>query len=107
MKKCVIVLSLVVLATLGSSGLALAGQEASASQQAPDTVSAAEFLASLAAPTVGGSCASTPGNTSEIGLPAPLAAACTNTCTIAKDCPRCPRTCPAECLSGCCLCPCR
>jgi hypothetical protein len=36
-----------------------------------------------------------------------MAAACTNTCTTASQCPRCPRTCPAECLSGCCLCPCR
>jgi hypothetical protein len=106
MKRCAIVLLLVVLAALGSSGLALAGQETSASKQAPDTVSTAEFLASLAAPTAGESCA-IPEKTSEIGLPAPLAAACTNTCTIAKDCPRCPRTCPAECLSGCCLCPCR
>ena len=107
MKRCAIVLLLVVLAALGSSGLALAGEETAASQQAPVMVSAAAFLASLAAPTVGESCASIPGKTSEIGLPAPLAAACTNTCTIAKDCPRCPRTCPAECLSGCCLCPCR
>jgi|SRR5215210_862605 len=109
MKRCGIVLLLVVLAALGSSGLALAGQgqETSASNQAPVTVSAAEFLASLAAPAVEGSCASIPGNTSEIGLPAPLAAACTNACTTASQCPRCPRQCPAECLSGCCLCPCR
>jgi hypothetical protein len=106
MKRCVIVLLLMVLAALGSSGLAWAGQETSASQQAPYTVSAAEFLASLAAPTVGESCAILE-KTTEIGVLAPLAAACTNTCTIAKDCPRCPRTCPAECLSGCCLCPCR
>jgi hypothetical protein len=107
MKRCAIVLLIVVLAALGSSGLALAGQETSASEQATVTVLTAEFLASLAAPTVGGSCASTPEKTSEIGLPAPRAAACTNTCTTARDCPRCPRICPAECLSGCCLCPCR
>jgi hypothetical protein len=111
MKRCAIVLLLVMLAALGSSGLALAGQEASASKQAPVTVSAAEFLASLAAPTVapmaGDSCASIPEKTSEIGLPAPLAAACTNACTSASQCPRCPRICPAQCLGGCCLCPCR
>ena len=107
MKRCAIVLLLVVLAALGSSGLALAGQETSASKQAPVTVSAAEFLASLTAPTTGESCASIPEKTSEIGLPAPLAAACTNTCTTSSQCPRCPRQCPAECLSGCCLCPCR
>jgi predicted membrane-bound mannosyltransferase len=107
MKRCAIVLLLAMLAALGSSGLALAGQETSASKQAPVTVSAAEFLASLAAPTAGGSCASNPGMTSEIGLPAPLAAACTNPCTTASQCPRCPRICPAQCLSNCCLCPCR
>jgi hypothetical protein len=107
MKRCAIVLLLVVLAALGSSGLALAGPETSASKEAPVTVSATEFLASLAAPAAGGSCASIPGKTLEIGLPAPQAAACTNTCTTASQCPRCPRTCPAECLSGCCLCPCR
>jgi hypothetical protein len=107
MKRCAIVLLLVMLAALGGSGLAWAGQETSASQQAPVTVPAGEFLASLAALTAGGNCASIPGKTSEIGLPAPQAAACTNTCTTASQCPRCPRTCPAECLSGCCLCPCR
>lgn len=107
MKRCAIVLLLVMLAALGSSGLALAGEESSASTQASATVSAAEFLTSLAAPTAGETCASVPGKTSEIGLPAPMAAACTNTCTTASQCPRCPRTCPAECLSGCCLCPCR
>ena len=107
MKRCAIVLLVVMLAALGSSGLALVGQETSASTQAPVTVSAAEFLASLDAPTAGGNCASTPGKASEIGLPAPLAAACTNTCTTASQCPRCPRQCPAQCLSGCCLCPCR
>lgn len=107
MKRCAVVLLLVMLGALGSSGLAVAGQETSDSKQAPVTVSAAEFLTSLAAPTAGGSCASIPGKTSEIGLPAPLAAACMNTCTTASQCPRCPRLCPAECLSGCCLCPCR
>ena len=107
MKRYAIVLLLVMLAALGSSGPALAGQETSASKQAPVTVSAAEFFASLAAPTAGGSCASNPGKTSEIGVPALLAAACTNTCTTSSQCPRCPRQCPAECLSGCCLCPCR
>ena len=107
MKRLAIVLLLVVLAALGISGLALAGQETSASQQAPVTVSAADFLAALAAPASGGSCASLPGKTSELGLPTPLAAACTNACTTASQCPKCPRQCPAECLSGCCLCPCR
>lgn len=107
MKKCAIVLLLVMLAALGSSGPALAGQETSASEQVPVTVSAAEFLASLAAPAVGGSCASTAGTTSEIGLAAPQATPCANTCTTASECPRCPRICPAQCLSGCCLCPCR
>jgi hypothetical protein len=106
MKRCAIVLLLVVLAALGSSGPGLAGQDTSASEQAPVTVSATEFLAALAAPAVGGSCAPTPEKTSEIGLLAPLAA-CTNSCTISRDCPRCPRQCPAECLNGCCLCPCR
>lgn len=107
MKRCAIVLLLVVLAALGSSGLALAGQETSASKPAAVTVSAADFLASLTAPTAGGSCASIPEKTAEIGLPAPRAAACTNTCTTASQCPHCPRICPAQCLSGCCLCPCR
>lgn len=107
MKKCAIILLLTVLAALGSSGLALAGQETSASKETPVTVSATDFLAALAAPTAGGSCASTPGKTAETGLPAPLAAACTNVCTTSRDCPRCPRICPAQCLNGCCLCPCR
>lgn len=107
MKRCAIALLLVMLAALGNWGLALADQETSASKQAPVTVSAAEFLASLAPPTAGGSCASIPAKTSEIDLPAPLAVACTNTCTTASQCPRCPRICPAQCLSGCCLCPCR
>lgn len=107
MKRCVIVLLLVMLTALGSSSLALADQETSTSRQAPVTVSAAEFLASLATPAAGGSCAPVPAKAMEIGLPAPLPAACQNTCTTASQCPRCPRTCPAECLSGCCLCPCR
>jgi predicted membrane-bound mannosyltransferase len=107
MKRCAIVLLLVMLAALGISDLALAGQESFASKQAPVTVSAAEFLASLAAPTAGGSCAAIPGETSEIGLSAPLATPCTNTCTTASQCPRCPRICPAQCINGCCLCPCR
>jgi hypothetical protein len=106
MKRCAIVLLLVVLAALGSSGPGLAGQETSASEQAPVTVSAAEFMAALAAPPVGESCASTPEKTSEIGLLAQLDA-CTNICTTRRNCPRCPRECPAECLNGCCLCPCR
>lgn len=106
MKRCADVLLLVMLAILASSGLALAGQETSASEHAPVAVSAAEFLAALDAPPVGETCASTPEKTSEIGLLAQLAA-CTNICTIPRDCPRCPRECPAECLNGCCLCPCR
>jgi hypothetical protein len=107
MKRSAIVLLLMVLAALGSSGLALAGQETPASEQAPVTVSPAEFLASLTAPTAGGSCASIPEKTFETGLPSTLAATCTNTCTTSSQCPRCPRLCPAECLNGCCLCPCR
>jgi Tfp pilus assembly protein PilV len=107
MKRCAIVLLLVVVAALGSSGLALAGQETPASKQAAATVSAADFLASLNASTAGESCASTPAKTLEIGLPAPRVVACTNTCTTASQCPHCPRICPAQCLSGCCLCPCR
>lgn len=107
MKRCAFVLLVVVLAALGNSGLALADPETSPSQQAPVPGSDTEFLASLAAPTVGGNCALSPGKTSEIGAPASVAAACTNTCTTARDCPRCPRICPAQCLSGCCLCPCR
>src|ERR671915_1367612 len=103
MKRCVIVLLLGVLATLGISGLVLAGEESFVSKQTPVTVSAAEFLASLAAPTAGGSCASTPERTVKVGLSAP-AATCANTCTTASQCPRCPRQCPAQCLSGCCLC---
>ncbi len=104
MKRCAFVLLLVVLAALGSSGFALADHETPTSKQAPVTVSATEFLASL---TAGGSCASIPEKTSEISLPTTLAAACTNTCTTSSQCPRCPRICPAQCLSGCCLCPCR
>ena len=107
MKRFTIVLLLVVLAALGSSGPVLADQDTSASKQASVTVSAADFLASLTAPTAGGSCASIPEKSSAIGVPAPLAAACTNTCTTSSQCPRCPRQCPAQCLSGCCLCPCR
>jgi hypothetical protein len=106
MKRCAFVLVLLMLAILGSSGLALAGEETSASEQTPIAVSA-EFLASLDAPTAGESCAAEPGKISEIGPPEALAAACTRVCTVARDCPRCPRECPAECLNGCCLCPCR
>lgn len=102
MKRCAFVLLLLVLAILGSPGLALAGEETSASGQAPTAIVDVDFLASLAAPTAGESCASEP-----FGPPEPLAAACTRVCTIPRDCPRCPRECPAECLNGCCLCPCR